>query len=103
MFDQLPDLHFKLLVIIPKYSRIAESTYTRVIPLMMQFLVLKCVLTYTRGRLIHEYIRYLLSVHNINVTITQKNLILLKQEFSHDVFLQHLGSRNACRVSVDIY
>ena len=25
----------------------------------MQFLVLKCVSTYTRGRLIHEYIRYL--------------------------------------------
>ena len=48
MFDQLPNLRFKLLVIIPKYSQIAESTYTRVIPLMMQFLVLKCVLTYTR-------------------------------------------------------
>ena len=57
MFDQLPDLRFKLPVIIPKYSQIAESTYTRVIPLMMQFLVLKCVSTYTRGRLIHEYIR----------------------------------------------
>ena len=48
MFDQLPDLRFKLQVIIPKYSRIAESTYTQVIPLMMQFLVLKCVSTYTR-------------------------------------------------------
>ena len=47
MFDQLPELCFKLLVIIPKYSRIVESTYTRVIPLMMQFLVLKCVSTYT--------------------------------------------------------
>ena len=41
-----------------KYSQIAESTYTRVIPLMMQFLVLICISTYTRGRLIHEYIRY---------------------------------------------
>ena len=30
MFDQLPDLYFMLLVIIPKYSRIAKSTYTRV-------------------------------------------------------------------------
>ena len=50
MFDQLPDLHFKLPVIIPEYSRIAESTYTWVIPLMMQFLVLKCISTYTRGR-----------------------------------------------------
>ena len=45
-------------VIIPKHLQIVESTYTRVIPLMMQFLVLKCVSTYTRGRLIHEYIRY---------------------------------------------
>ena len=53
LFNQLPDLCFKLLVIIPKYSQIAESTYTRVIPLMMQFLVLKCVSTYTRGRLIY--------------------------------------------------
>ena len=44
-------------VIIPKHLQIVESTYTRVIPLMMQFLVLKCVSTYTRGRLIHEYIR----------------------------------------------
>ena len=35
MFDQLPDLRFKLLVFIPKYSQIAESTYTWVIPLMM--------------------------------------------------------------------
>ena len=43
-------------VIIPKHLQIVESTYTRVIPLMMQFLVLKCVSTYTRGRLIHEYI-----------------------------------------------
>ena len=59
LFNQLPDLCFKLLVIIPKYSQIAESTYTRVIPLMMQFLVLKCVSTYTRGRLIHGYIRYM--------------------------------------------
>ena len=59
MFDQLPDLRFKLIVIIPKHLQIAESTYTRVIPLMMQFLVLKCVSTYTRGQLIHEYIRYL--------------------------------------------
>ena len=58
MFDQLPDLRFKLPVIIPEYSRIAESTYTQVIPLMMQFLVLKCVSTYTQGRLIHEYIWY---------------------------------------------
>ena len=46
-------------VIIPKHLQIVESTYTRVIPLMMQFLVLKCVSTYTRGRLIHEYIRYI--------------------------------------------
>ena len=61
MFNQLPDSCFKLPVIIPEYSRIAQSTYTRVIPLMMQFLVLKCVSTYTRGRLtsIHEYIRYI--------------------------------------------
>ena len=59
MFDQSPDLRFKLLVIIPKYSQIAESTYTRVIPLMMQFLVLKCVSTDTRGQLIQEYIRYI--------------------------------------------
>ena len=29
---------------------------------------------------------YLLPVHNINITIAQKNLILLKQEFSHVVF-----------------
>ena len=57
MFDQLPDLRFKLLVIIPKYSQIAELTYTQVIPLMMQFLVLKCVSTYTQGRLIPKYIR----------------------------------------------
>ena len=63
LFNQLPDLCFKLLVIIPKYSQIAESTYTRVIPLMMQFLVLKCVSTYTRGRLIHGYIRYVYSSH----------------------------------------
>ena len=42
------DLRFKLPVIIPEYSRIAELTYTGVIPLMMQFLVLKCVSTYTR-------------------------------------------------------
>ena len=48
MFDQLPDLRFKLPVIIPKYSRIAETTYARVIPSMIQNLVLKCVLTYTR-------------------------------------------------------
>ena len=46
MFDNLPDLCFKLLVIIPKYSQIAESIYTRVIPLMMLFLVLKCVSTW---------------------------------------------------------
>ena len=58
MFDQLPDLRFKLRVIIPKYSLIAESTYTRVIPLMMQFFVLKCVSTYTQGRLIHKYCIY---------------------------------------------
>ena len=58
MFYQVPDLRFKLLVIIPKYSRIAESIYTPVKPLMTQFLGLKCVSTYTRGRLIHEYIQY---------------------------------------------
>ena len=29
MFDQLVDLLFKLLVIIPKCSQIVESTYTR--------------------------------------------------------------------------
>ena len=64
MFDNLPDLCFKLLVIIPKYSKIAESTCTRVIPLMMLFLVLKCVSTYTRGRLIHENIRKMLNCHS---------------------------------------
>ena len=62
MFDQLPNLCFKLPVIIPEYSRIAESTYTRVIPLMIQFLVLKCVSTYARGQLIHEYMRYSFSL-----------------------------------------
>ena len=48
MFDQLLNLRFKLLVITPKHSRIGKSSNTRVMPLMMQFLVLKSVSTYTR-------------------------------------------------------
>ena len=61
MFDQLPDLHFKILVIIPKYSRIAELTYTPVIPLMMQFLVLN------EYRLIHEVDLYMSIYSNNNL------------------------------------
>ena len=45
---------------------------------------------------------------HINITITHKNLILLKQEFNHVAFLQNRveknpESMNACRVSIDIY
>ena len=54
MFDHLPNLRFKLIVIIPKHFQIAESTYTRVIPLMMQFFVLKRVLPYTQVYMIIE-------------------------------------------------
>ena len=59
LFNQLPDLCSKLLVTLPKYSQIAKSTYTRAIPLTMQFLDIKCASTYTRGRLVHGYIRYI--------------------------------------------
>ena len=78
MFDQLPDLRFKLQVIIPKYSRIAESTYIWVIPLMMQFLVLKCVSTYTRVYTVNtSFIFSKCSSLNVGVVWLRKGLLLL--------------------------